>query len=128
MPFVIRIDNTKLADNGTGQFAGVCIMRAFGELLRSLREDGGFGLREFAGIIGEKPSNLSVVENGNRAPWTCPKKLQLVAEKLELLNGSPEWVEFFAAARKPDQLPADVQIMGNRKLVPGSGEGVGTEF
>lgn len=91
---------------------------AFGAFLRRVREEKGFGLREFAAMIGERPSNLSAIENGNRKPWMEASKIELVAMKLGLARGTSEWAEFFSAARMKDQMPADVQSMGNRELVP----------
>lgn len=92
--------------------------QAFGPLLRRLREDSGFGLREFADWIGEKAGNLSAIETGNRAAWKSPDKLLTVASQLGLEKGTVEWAEFFNAAQRSGEFPADVQPLAHRKLIP----------
>ena len=44
--------------------------------------------------------------------------LNAIATSLGLNAGSPEREEFFDAARRPNTLPADVQHMAGRRLIP----------
>ena len=81
----------------------------FGTLLRELRIQAGFGLREFAKMIKMQPSNLSTVENGRVSPPRDPAALFEIAEALNLRKGSKEWDQFFnSAADEPDRIPADI--------------------
>ncbi len=91
---------------------------SFGEFLRGLREQCGFGLREFAEVIGEKPSNLSAVETGARNPWDGLDKLTKVAGALGILPKSSTWDEFFWRAKKEGELPADVKRICKSKVIP----------
>lgn len=88
----------------------------FGQLLRHWRLGAGYGLRKFAKIIGELPSNLSGVETGARAPWRQMEKLRKVAMALAFREGTPEWDRFFIAARRTDALPMDLDRMFSREL------------
>ncbi len=81
----------------------------FGSLLKTLRLQAGYGLRRFAELIGERPSNLSAVERGNRAPWRGIEKLRSVADALALSEGSLEWDRFFLAAQRIGTLPDDIE-------------------
>src|SRR5262245_20681008 len=90
----------------------------FGERLKQLRLRAGFGLRRFADMIEMKPSNLSAIEHGSRNPPTSPAILQKIAEYLGLVEGSPDWLEFFDAARVEGEFPADVRHLADRELVP----------
>jgi len=47
----------------------------FGEYLRQLRLDAGFGLRAFAETVGMKPSNLSRLETGRIGPPTSAERI-----------------------------------------------------
>jgi len=79
----------------------------FGPLLREMRIRAGHGLRKFAKIIGESPSNLSAIETGARKPWRMVEKLRKVAEALPIQEGSVEWDRFFIFARKDGFLLPD---------------------
>ena len=74
----------------------------FGSFLRALRLRQGYGLREFAQLIGDKPSNLSAIENGRRPPWQSLEKLRLVVRALAIEEASRDWDQFFLAARVKD--------------------------
>ncbi|MEW6250966.1 MAG: helix-turn-helix transcriptional regulator [Planctomycetota bacterium] len=93
-------------------------MVPFGTTLRKLRLRAGFGLRRFAELIDEAPSNLSAIENGRRPPWAGAERQREVADALGLAEGSPEFAEFFDAAAQGRNLPADLQHVARRRLVP----------
>lgn len=88
----------------------------FGSLLREKRLRAGIGLRKFAKLIGELPSNLSAVETGARAPWRSISKLRIVADALAIAEGSREWDSFFLAARPRDMLPEEIDKLLERDL------------
>ena len=88
----------------------------FGSTLRELRLKANYGLRRFAKLIGELPSNLSAVETGARPPWRTMEKLRKVANALAIEEGTPEWDRFFIAARKPGTLPEDVERLISREM------------
>lgn len=87
----------------------------FGAFLRAFRLRSGFGLREFAEMIGEQSSNLSAIETGRRQPWRSDERLEEIAAELKIEKGSRDWDEFFIAARR--ELPPDVCKMLDRQLV-----------
>jgi len=91
-------------------------MDNFGQVLRQLRLAAGYGLRQFAKMIGELPSNLSATETGARPPWRDMEKLRTVASALALEEGSADWDKFFLSARRPNTLPADMERMLDREL------------
>jgi transcriptional regulator with XRE-family HTH domain len=84
-------------------------MLAFRHILKSLRVDAGFGLREFARLINESPGNYSNIESGKRSPWQSHRKLEVVANELHLRQGTPESDRFFMAARNWVRLPPDIE-------------------
>lgn len=90
----------------------------FGSILKELRLKARIGLRRFAELIEMQPSNLSAIENGRRLPPTEEEKLRQIALTLGLTEGSDDWLRLFDAARRTDSLPADVQHLANRPLVP----------
>lgn len=91
-------------------------MEEFGDVLRELRLAAGYGLRQFAKLIGELPSNLSAVETGARPPWRVMEKLRAVAGALAIEERTAAWDRFFMAARKPDALPPDLDRLLSRDL------------
>jgi transcriptional regulator with XRE-family HTH domain len=91
---------------------------SFGRTLRRLRLQSGVGLRRFAEMIDPEPSNLSALEHGRRNPPSDPENLREIADTLGLVEGSDDWNLFFDAARRAGELPADVQHVAERKLVP----------
>jgi len=90
----------------------------FKALLKSYRLRAGYGLREFAEMIGEAPSNYSGVESGARAPWRPLEKLRVVAEALGLREGGADWDAFYISARKNGALPPDMEHLLDRPLIP----------
>jgi transcriptional regulator with XRE-family HTH domain len=88
----------------------------FGQLLRTWRLDAGYGLRQFAKVISELPSNLSAVETGARQPWRSIEKLRTVAGALAICEGSERWDRFFLAARRDNALPPDIDRLLARQL------------
>ncbi len=88
----------------------------FGVFLKKLRLRAGYGLRRFADLIEMPASNLCDIEHGRR---NMPKDyLEPTAEVLALEQGSRDWERFFELARKSDELPADVQKIAHRRLMP----------
>lgn len=91
----------------------------FGPFLKALRMGRGYGLRQFAEMIGELPSNLSAIEHRRRKAWQSPERLRLVADSLALMEGSPEWERFFYLARQPGQhVPADLHDFAELEIFP----------
>jgi transcriptional regulator with XRE-family HTH domain len=88
----------------------------FGQLLRAWRLEQGYGLRQFAKVVGELPSNLSAIETGARAPWRNMEKLREIAGALALEEGGAKWDRFFLAARRDDALPPDIDRLLERQL------------
>jgi transcriptional regulator with XRE-family HTH domain len=83
--------------------------REFKTLLKLFRLRAGYGLREFAELLGESPGNYHGVESGKRAPWRSAEKLRRVADALALEEGSRDWDAFFVAARENGALPPDME-------------------
>jgi transcriptional regulator with XRE-family HTH domain len=88
----------------------------FGQYLKHLRLEAGYGLRRFAALIEIKASNLCDIEHDRRAIPSV--YLESAAEALGLAKGTPEWDKFFDLARKADSLPLDVQNVVRRDFVP----------
>lgn len=90
----------------------------FKVLLKHLRLRANYGLRRFAELVSESPSNYAGVESGQRAPWRSPEKLRKVAEALALREGSEDWDAFFTAAKGYVGLPPDVEEILEQPYIP----------
>lgn len=88
----------------------------FGEYLKMLRLNAGYGLRKFASLIEMPASNLSAIEHGRRS--MSKDKLFLVADVLGLENGTEEWNRLFDLSTQTTQLPADVEQIAGRGFIP----------
>ncbi|CAN5266795.1 helix-turn-helix transcriptional regulator [soil metagenome] len=78
--------------------------RSFGQALRDIRLEKGFGLRKFAELVGVSPTYLSQVEQGNVDPPTADR----VQRMAEILGENPdEWIAL--AGRVPGDLPEIIQ-------------------
>ncbi len=88
----------------------------FGNRLKRIRLENGYGLRRFANLIEMKASNLCDVEHGRRP---MPQEyLEPAAEALGLERGTAEWEQFFESARKDDEVPADLRKVIQRPFIP----------
>ena len=92
--------------------------RVFGNWLRESRIRASLGLRQFAGLIGDSPSNVCNLENGRRPIPTDEIKLRKMAEVLGIRENSDEWDTLFSLARRPTQPPADLAWITNIEHVP----------
>ena len=81
------------------------IMPQFGLHLRTLRLQAGLGLRKFAGLLDERPSTVSAVEQGHRLPWKNLQKLQKVADVLGVAANSPQFEELIDLAKVAYEVP-----------------------
>lgn len=90
----------------------------FGRWLRDKRSDAALSLRKFAQQIGDSPSNVCNIENGNRAPWKNESRLRKVAEVLGIHQNSEDWETLFGMVRRPGQPPADLARYMEYPYVP----------
>jgi transcriptional regulator with XRE-family HTH domain len=90
----------------------------FSSLLKSYRLRAGYGLRQFAELIGESSANYANRESGNRGAWVNREKLRSVAEVLGLREGSRDWYAFFLAALGPGRLPPDTEHLLENPMIP----------
>ena len=104
----------RMTDRGTWSME-----RDFAKLLKALRLRAGYGLREFAELIGESPSNYVGRESGKLGPWRSQAKLRKVAEALALREGVEDWDAFFIAAGQDLVcLPPDIERQIERPFFP----------
>ncbi len=90
----------------------------FSDLLKSYRLRAGYGLRQFAELIGDASGNYAHRESGKRGAWTDAEKLRSVASALGLRDGSVDWYAFFTAALGPGRLPPDIEHMTDKPAIP----------
>jgi transcriptional regulator with XRE-family HTH domain len=72
--------------------------RAFGEVVREMREAQGLGLRVVAERLGISPAYLSRIERGKERP----PKPELVKKIAKLLGGDPDLLFRLATSTDPD--------------------------
>jgi len=93
--------------------------RDFKTLLRAFRLRAGYGLREFAELIGESPSNYVGRETGKLGPWRQAEKLRKVADHLALREGTEDWDAFYiASGQGKATLPPRYQAQMSRPFFP----------
>ena len=93
--------------------------REFKALLKAFRLCAGYGLREFAELIGESPSNYVGRESGKLGPWRSQEKLRKVADGLALCEGTEDWDVFFISAGQDKvSLPPDLEGQFERPFFP----------
>ena len=82
----------------------------FGSLLKKIRlEEARIGLRDFADLIGWKPSNLSNVERGRVRPPADHKKVLEICDALGLASDDPRRTQLIdLAAQSRGAVPGDV--------------------
>ncbi|HUT32600.1 MAG TPA: helix-turn-helix transcriptional regulator [Planctomycetota bacterium] len=93
----------------------------WGEFVRTLRLEAGYGLRTFAALLGYQPSNYSNMETGKTPPPKDARRLKEIAETLAIPEGTEEWHEFhdLAAEARKAPVPADVaEYAATRSVVP----------
>lgn len=78
-----------------------------GEWLRDKRIDAMLGLRQFARLIEDSPSNVCNIENGKRRPWQNSEKLTKVAEVLGIPKNSADWDTLFRIVTRPQDPPKE---------------------
>lgn len=78
--------------------------KSFGKLLRERRLACGFGLREFAGLVGVSSTYISQLEQGNIDPPTAERATKMA----EILGETPEeWIAL--AGRVPTDMEGIIQ-------------------
>ena len=92
----------------------------WGEFIRERRLAAGYGLREFASLIGIQPSNYNHMEKGRKSPPQEKEQLDQIAETLGVQPGSEDYAKLMdLAVENKDKLPADVaDFAKNNELVP----------
>jgi len=106
--------------------------KSFGTYLRQRRVDEGFGLREFAGLVGISPSYLSQIEQEQVDP-PANEHITIIAQKL-----SEDRSEMMAlAGRLSDELhevvvrqPAEIRelLLAAKRLTPEQVSGFAKEM
>lgn len=90
----------------------------FKVLLKTYRLRARYGLRQFAELLGEIPSNYAAMESGRRGPWQTQEKLRRVADLLGLEEGSRDWDTFFLSAGRNGGMPPDIEPMLEEPMIP----------
>jgi len=92
----------------------------WGDFIRQKRLEAGYGLREFASLIGIQPSNYNHMEKGRKSPPQDKDQLDQIAETLGIQSGSEDYAKLMdLAVENKDKLPADVaEFAKNNELVP----------
>jgi transcriptional regulator with XRE-family HTH domain len=92
--------------------------KAAGAYLKALRMSRSYGLRQFAEMIGEHPSNLSAIENATRPFPQSKEKLCRWADALALAEGSTEWDRFFQLTKLPGRVIAPLEDLTDKEFFP----------
>ena len=92
----------------------------WGEFVRDKRLEAGYGLRQFASLIGILPSNYNHMEKGRMPPPQDKGRLDQIAEVLGIEVGSEDYHRLMdLAVASKDKLPADVEEYARQnELVP----------
>jgi transcriptional regulator with XRE-family HTH domain len=92
----------------------------WGEFVRAKRLEAGYGLRQFAGLVGLQPSNYNHMEKGRMSPPQDKDRLDQIAEVLGVEPGSDDYHALMdLAVAGKDRLPADVaQYAKDNEMVP----------
>jgi len=81
-------------------------MMSPGEWVKAKRQNANLGMRQFAVMIGEQPSNWCNTENGRRG---LPEaKLEKIAKVLGIRENSEDWDTLFGFVSRPARLSADL--------------------
>ena len=90
----------------------------FKSLIKFHRLRAGYGLRQFAELVGESAPNYAGVEAGRREPWRSKDKLRTIAKALALREGTTEWDTFFIAAADGCAVPPGMEHLLERPMIP----------
>ena len=92
----------------------------WGEFIRKRRLEAGYGMRQFAGLVGILPSNFNHMEKGRTSPPQDKARLDQIAEVLGMEPGSEDYHTLMdLAVAGKDKLPADVkEYAKENELVP----------
>ena len=79
-----------------------------GEWVKEKRKNANLGMRQFAILIGELPSNWCNTENGRRELPQSDDKLRKIAKVLGIRENSADWDTLFNYVTRPVRLSADI--------------------
>ena len=92
----------------------------WGDFVREKRLSAGYGLRQFASLVGILPSNYNHMEKGRTSPPQDGNRLDQIAEVLGIEAGTEDHHTLMdLAVAGKDKLPADVEKYAKEnELVP----------
>jgi transcriptional regulator with XRE-family HTH domain len=92
----------------------------WGEFVREKRLEAGYGLRQFAALVGILPSNYNHMEKGRMSPPQDKARLDQIAEVLGIEPGTEDSHTLMdLAVEGKNKLPADVaEFARQNELVP----------
>jgi len=96
----------------------VTVHKGAGDWLREKRKAASIGLRQFAILIGESPSNWCNVENGRRPPPQSEDKLRRIAQVLGIRSNGDDWDYLFGIVKRPPRAAADIERYAQIEHVP----------
>lgn len=79
-----------------------------GEWVKAKRKTAGLGMRQFAVLIGELPSNWCNTENARRELPQSEDKLRAIAQVLGFRENGEDWDTLFGFVTRPVRLPTDL--------------------